>query len=231
MVIIFLVLNTVIFLCTSLGILMFSNNLKKINRSIDIYLNPKAYKSGSEIRLITLLVDKYSQYEDRELVDLDVLVADGFYHENIGKFKVSVVETLASKGKRLLWVNTIAMVGWETLTVGLGYSELNSIMIIASAGLGVLLAFYEMYSDIELGKKHLFLRIKNYLNNEYPQLKINQKEKEEISFLLTKIEQLEAEISRNEKIKQPKPSEKEKDDEGLQEDDIIQILKSFDVFT
>lgn len=228
---IFLILNTMIFLCTSLGILMFSNNLKKINRSIDIYLDPKAYKPKSEIKLIALLVDKYSQYEDHELVDLDTLIVDGFYSQKIGKFKASVIETLATKGIRLLWISMIVMVVREGITVGLGQSNLNSAMIIASAALSVILALYELYSDLEMGKKQLFLRIKNYLSNEYPQFKTKQKEKKEVSFLLNKIEQLEGEISKYEKIKRQEKQEKKKEEETLQEEDIIRILKSFDMFT
>ena len=228
---IFLILNTIIFLCTSLGILMFANNLKRINRSVDIYLNPKAYKPKSDIRLIALLVDKYNQYGDNELVDLDVLIVNGFYNERIGKFKTSVIETLATRGIRLLWVSVIAMVIMESLTVGLGKSNINSVMIIISAGLSVVLALYELYSDLDNGKNQLFLKIKNYLNNEYPLLKTNQKEKEEVSLLLTKIEKLEEKISNYENVKQSQKQDKKKEEETLQEEDIIQILQSFNMFT
>ncbi len=228
---IFLVLNTIIFLWTSLGILMFANNLKRINRSIDIYLDPKAYKPKSDVRLITLLLDKYNQYENNALVDLDVLIADGFYNEKIGQFKTSVIETLATRGIRLLWISMIAMVIIESLTVGLGRSNINSVMIIISAGLSVVLALYEMYSDLENGKKQLFLKIKNYLNNEYPRLKTNQKEREEVSLLLNKIEKLEAKINDYETIKLSQKQDKKKEEEMLQEEDIIRILQSFDMFT
>ena len=88
MIIIFLVLNMIIFLGTSLGILMLSNNLKGISRSIEIYLDPKAYRPESEVRLISLLLDKYSRYDNKELVDLDSLIMDCFYSNRIGKFKV-----------------------------------------------------------------------------------------------------------------------------------------------
>lgn len=231
MVIIFSVLNTIIFLWTSLGVLMFSNNLKQISRSIDIYLDPKAYKPESEVRLIASLVDKYSKYEDLDLVDLDSLISDGFYNHKIGKFKVTVIETLANKGKGLLWISIIAMVLLEGLTTGLGQSKLNSMLIIVNAGLGIVLAFYEIYSDINMGKDQLFLKIKNYLSNEYPQLKINQKEKEEVSFLLTKIEQLEDKIRKNDKAKPQQKQQIKKEEQELQEEDIVQILKCFDMFT
>ncbi len=231
MIIMFLVLNTIAFLCTSLGILMFRNNLKKISRSIDIYLDPKAYKPKSEVKLISVLLDKYNEYEHKELVDVDSLIESCFYNNKIGKFKVLSIENLASKGKGLLWLSIIAMVVLESLTVGLGASNWNSLFIIISAGLGITLGFYEIYSDVGMGKKELFLKIKNHLNNEYPQFKINQKEKEEISFLLTKIEQLETKIRKNETVKLQKKEAKKKQEEELQEEDIAQILECFDMFT
>lgn len=230
MMIIFLIVNTITFLCTSLGILMFSNNLKRISRSIDIYLDPKAYKPESEVRLISSLWDKYSDYNNKESVDLDALIASHFYANKIGKFKVTSIETLAKKGKGLLWFGIISMVIVESLTTGLGVSNLNSVLIIISAGLGVVLGFYEIYSDVEVGKQKLFVAIKNSLNNEYPQFKISKKEKEEVSLLLTKIEKLEEKIKINEAIKKEQ-EEKKKQAEALQEEDIVQILKSFDLFT
>lgn len=234
MILIFTVLNTIIFLWTSLGILMFSNNLKQISKSVDLYLDPKAYKPENEVRLITLLVDKYSHYENQDLVDLHSLILDGFYNHKIGKFKATSIETLANKGKGLLWISIISMVVVEGLTVGLGRSNLNSILIIISAGLGIILAFYEIHSDIEMGKNQLFLKIKNHLSNEYPQFKINQKEKEEVSFLLRKIEDLEGKIRKRDKVDLQVKEEKEEKkpiEEELQEEDIIQILKCFDMFT
>lgn len=229
MIILFTIFNITIFFCTSLGILMFANHLKRISKSIDIFLDPKAYKPESEVRLISLLLGKYSSYENKELVDLDSLIMDCFYSNKIGKFKASAIETLACKGKRLLWISIIAMVALETITVGLGQSTLNSILIIASAGLGIALAFYALYSDLGMGKKQLFIKIKNHLNNEYPQFKINQKEKEEVSLLLTKINQLETKIKKQENLKLNQNQEEE--EEGLQEEDIAQILKCFDMFT
>lgn len=242
MIIIFLVLNTIIFLCTSLGILMLSNNLKGISRSIEIYLDPKAYRPESEVRLISLLLDKYSRYDNKELVDLDSLIMDCFYSNRIGKFKVSVVETLVVKGRRLLWMSITAMVIFETITVGLGQSSVNSVIIIISAGFGAALGFFELHSDIGMGKKQLFLKIKNYISNEYPQIKQNQKEKEEVSFLLTKIDQLESKIMKYEKArfqqkqeKMPKQEEngeyEKPQEEKLQEEDIALILKNFHMFT
>lgn len=237
MIIMFLVLNTIIFLSTSLGVFMFNNNLKRLSKSIDIYLDPKAYKPESEVRFISGLLDKYSRYENKELVDLDSLIMECFYSTKIGKFKVSVIETLANKGKRLLWVSIIAMVLYEALTVGLGRSTINSIIIIVSSGLGITLVLLEMYLNLEMGKKQLFLKSKNYLNNEYPQLKISQKEKEEVSILLTKIDQLEKEIRKHEEIKPLHKQEEvkiKKDkiaEEKLEEEDIVQILNYFDMFT
>lgn len=227
---VFFVLNVIIFLCTSLGIIMFSNNLKRISKSIDIYLDPKAYKPESEVKLISLLVDKYQGYKKKELVDLDSLIKDGFYNNKIGKFKVTIVETLANKGKRLLWLSIITMVLFESMTIGLGQSINHSIGIIINLGLGVILAFFEMYKNIDMGKQRLFFKIKDHLNNEYPQFRANKKEKEEISLLLNKINQLESEIRKYEKIEFNERQEKRIQENRLQEEDIAEILECFDGF-
>ena len=226
MIILFLVLNSILFLWTSLSIIMFSNNLKKISLSIDIYLDPKAYKPESEVKFISLLLDKYNSYDNKEMIDLDSLIRNCFYSVRIGKFKVSTIESIAIHGKGLLWFSIIAMILLETFTVGLGESNFNSTMIIISIALGIILAFFELYSDIKMAKENLFLKIKNHIHNEYPQFRVIRKEKEEISSLLKKISQLESKI-----ITQEKQKHKEDPSEELQEEDIVQILKCFDLFT
>lgn len=228
MVIFLFAFNIIIFLWTSLGILMFNNNLNKITASIDIYLDPKAYKPESQIRFISSLVDKYKAYEDQSSMDLDSFIKDGFYENKIGRFKTQSIENLARKGKRLLWISIITMVISEASTVGLGQSQMHSILIIISAGIGIVLAFFEWYMDIEIGKQRLFLKIKNYLNNEYPQLKAEKMKKEEVSLLLSKIDQLESELEGYEKV-DLKAKDKDKPEDLLQAEDIARILKQFDV--
>ncbi|NLI89456.1 MAG: hypothetical protein GX366_03495 [Epulopiscium sp.] len=223
MLLIFFSLNIIVFLSTFLSLTMFHNNLKKISTSIDIYLDPKAYRPENKIRFISLLMDKYKSYDDKSAVDVDTLIKESFYCNKIGKFKTQGVETLSRRGKVLLWISIISMVIFEATTLGLGQSQVNSILIIISAGLGILLAFFEMYLDIEMGKKRLFLKIKNHINNEYPQFEISKKEREEVTLLLKKIEELESEIYdyKNQYCSNVRHA-------GLGEDDIIQILKQFD---
>lgn len=223
MLLIFFSFNIIVFLSTFLSLAMFNNNLKKISRSIDIYLDPKAYKPENKIRFISSLMDKYKSYDDKSAIDIDSLVKESFYCNKIGNFKTQSVETLSLKGKVLLWISIISMVILEATTRGLGQSQVNSILIIISAGIGILLAFFEMYLDIEMGKKRLFLKIKNHINNEYPQFKIDKKEREEVSLLLKKIEELESEIQDYKSQDYSNMGHV-----GLGEDDIIQILKQFD---
>lgn len=227
MVVIFFILNMIIFSCTCLGIIMFHNNLKKISTSIDIYLDPRTYKPESQVKLISLLIEKYTKCEKESFLDLDALIEEVFYSVPIGKFKTAAIETLARKGKGLLWINIVSMTLYEMIKTGLGQSNINSIVIILSAGIGVLLAFFEMYIDINMGKAQLFVKIKNYLNNEYPQFRINQKEKEEVSILLEKIKDLEKTIDQHEEANLDK-KENKVIREPLQEEDIIQIIRSFD---
>ena len=221
--------NIIIFLCTFLGITMFSNHLKRISKSIDIYLDPKAYKPKNQVKLISLLVDKYQSYEDKSLIDIDSLIYDCFYHNKIGKFKPSRIESLAKKGKRLLWASIITMTLFEEITLGLGQSHPNSIMIIISALIGIVLAFIEIYKDIQIGKEKLFLKIKNHLINEYPQFKTSQKEKQKVSLLLSKIDKLEAQIKKPEQAPSPTIYEEKIQENELQEEDIANIINHFDI--
>lgn len=208
---------------------MFNNNLKKISKSIHIYLDPKAYKPASQVAFISLLMDKYQSYEDKSLVDLDSFIKDNFYNNNIGKFKTSRIESFASKGKGLLWISTSLMMLYEMLTAGLGESRINSIGIIISICLGLVVVFFDIYADIKMGKQKLFIEISNHINNEYPQFKADQREKEEANLLLNKIHQLETKINSGDKLEEEAKEDFKKEEDTLQEEDIVQILMSFDM--
>lgn len=222
-----LAFNMIIFLATFLGISMFNNNLTKISKSIDVYLDPKAYKPKNQVKFISLLAEKYQGYEEKSSLDIDSLIYHCFYTNKIGKFKTSKIESLAKNGKKLLWASIITMTLFEALTTGVGQSHPNSIMIIISALIGIVLAFFEMYKDIEIGKEKLFLKIKTHLINEYPQIKTSQKEKQEHLLLLNKIDQLEAQIKAPETIDLQEEKEASLPINELEEEDIANILRSF----
>lgn len=239
MIISFFILNVIIFLWVSLATSMFSNQLKQISRSIDIYLDPKAYKSKSQISFIDSLVDKYRGYEDEVSMErgIDALMNDCFYEQKIGVFNVSTIDSIAHKGKQLLWISMLLMVSVEGLTTGLGQSVLHSWLMIGSGGLGLVLVFFQLYKHIDLEKEKLFAKTKNYLHHTYPNLKQEQKKQKEVSLLVSKISALEGEVERLEQISQQSLKESdsqqlvdvkeiEKEPE-LAEEDIIHLIEYF----
>ena len=226
MIIVFFILNLFIFLGVSLAVSMFDNHLKNISNSIDIFLDPKAYKAKSQMQFISSLVDKCKDYKNELAMrdGIDTLINECFYNQKIGVFNLSIIYTIASKGKQLLWANIVLMVLFESVTIGLGESLPHAILIVLSGGLGLILIFSQLYKNIDLEKQKLLIKIRNYLNYTYPYLKSKQKEEKQVSKLINKISQLEDEIERFEQMTQD-GGKKEKLD--LVEDDIIQLIEHF----
>lgn len=237
MIIIFFILNMIIFLGVSLATSMFGNHLKGISKSIDIYLDPKAYKPKSQMQFISSLVDKYRGYESEQAMEqgIDVLINDCFYKQKIGAFNLSTIDTIAHKGKQLLWCNMMIMVFFEGLTTGLGESMIHSVLMISSGGLGLVLIFFQLYKNIDLEKEKLFIKVKNYLHHTYPHLKARQKEQGQVSVLINKIDALKSKI---EKLEQTNQQDLKEDDLeqandqkekkiDLVEEDIIQLIEYF----
>lgn len=243
MIIIFFILNVTIFLVISLAMSMFDNHLKNISNSIDIFLDPKAYKPKSKMQFISSLLDKYKKYENELAMGkgIDVLIDDCFYDQKVGIFNIFTIYTIAHQGKQLLWASIGLMVVFEEVTIGLGGSMIHSVLIILSGGLGLFLIFSQFYKDIDLEKQRLFVKVKNYLNHTYPYLKSRQKEQEEqkeVFLLKSKISELEGEIEKFEQTNQQGLKENEmdfirdeiepiEDEADLIEEDIIKLIEYF----
>ena len=223
---IFFILNITILLGVSLATNMFDNHLKKISKSIDIFLDPKAYKPKSQMDFISSIVDKYKACENETKVEIgiDVLIRDSFYKQKIGVFNLSTIETVTHKGKQLIWMSIFLMVIGEGVTAGLGESVIHSVLIISSGILSLGLMFFQLYKNIDLEKEKLFVKIQNHLYYIYPSLKAKQKEEQKVILLLNKINVLESQIEELELAKEQVPKEKEL---GLIENDIIQLIEYF----
>lgn len=227
MIIIFFALNIVIFLVIALATNMLGNHIKKISKSIDIHLDPKAYKPESQVQFISSLVDMYAGYQDKTSVEeMDELISDRFYEEKIGIFRLVKVDAVACKGKQLLWVSMLIMVFFEGLTTGLGNSWINSMLILSSIGLGFILILFQLCKNIDRAKEKLFIKIKNYLYSTYPELRAKQKDKQQISLLEGKVNSLKDEIKILKEINEQLSKENDGAEE-LVEDDIIQLIEYF----
>lgn len=194
MIIIFFILSIIVFLCTSLAIAMFANNLKKINKSIELHLNNRAYKPEKEMRFIISLFEKYQECNSINPIDVPALIKVCFYEQKIGMFNTLKVESVANKGKELLWFSTITMTLLELINPSFGESIFSLALIIISAALGLMLIFFELYAGIEKEKEKIFIKLQDYLHNEHPKHLIKQKEKQERVELLNRISELEKQI-------------------------------------
>ena len=226
MIIIFFILNLIIFFGVVLATSMFDNHLENISHSVDIFLNPKAYKPKSQMQFLSSLLDKYRQYDNELAMNdgIDALIDECFYNQKIGIFDLSMIYTLASKGKQLLWASTGIMALFEAVTIGLGQSLVHAVLIVLSGGLGLALIFSQLYKNVDLEKQKLFIKVKNYLKHTYPHLKSKQAEEKQVSTLINKINELEGEIEKLEQTTQHKPQEEKLE---LVEDDIIQLIEHF----
>lgn len=226
MIIVFFILNLIIFSGVFLATSMFDNHLQNISKSMDICLDPKAYKPERQMKFISALLDKYKDYDDELAMKngIDALIDDCFYNQNIGIFNLSTIYIIASKGKQLLWASMGLMVLFESVTIGLGESMIHSVLIILSAGLGLALIFSQLYKNIELEKQRLIIKVKNYLNHTYPHLKSKQKEEKQVSSLMSKINELEGEI---EKLEQTTGQKLKEEKVVLVEDDIVHLIEYF----
>lgn len=220
------ILHIAILLGIFLAISMFDNHLKGISKSIDIFLDPKAYKPKSQIAFISLLVDKYSAYENEESVErgVDALIKNCFYKQKIGAFNLSTIDAIANKGKQLVWANMLLMIAVEGIINRLGESMVHSVLIILSGILGLGLIVFQLYKNIDLKKERLFINIQDYLYHTYPNLKAKQKEQQTVSLLLNKMDELKDQIEELEQIKEQALNEKKVD---LVEEDIIQLIEYY----
>lgn len=226
MIILFFILNIIIFSGVLLARSMFDNHLKNISNSMDIFLDPKAYKPERKMQFISSLLDKYKEY-DNELAmknGIDALIDDCFYNQKIGIFNLPTIYTIASRGKQLFWASMGLMVLFEEVTIGLGKSMVHSVLIILSAGLGLALIFSQLYKNIDLEKQRFLMKVKNYLNYTYPHLKSKQEEEKQVFSLINKINELEGEIEKLEQTTQHTQKEEKVD---LVEDDIIRLIEYF----
>ncbi len=237
MIILLFAFNVVIFLSVLLATSMFRNYLKQISSSIDIFLDPKAYKPESQMAFITSLVDKYRIYNKGERIEkeLDSLINSCFYQHKIGVFNATTIDVIARKGKQLLLVSMVSMVIFEMVTIGLGQSTLHSILILSSAGLGLIMIFFQMIKHIDVKQERLFIKIKEYLQHSYPYLKEKQDQEKQELLLQKKINTLENKIEELEQIKiqvlgqsdKETLSSTEEEEGNLIEKDIAQLIHYF----
>ncbi|MEF9958822.1 MAG: hypothetical protein RR448_03975 [Niameybacter sp.] len=220
-------INTVLALIVAFTTRMLQNHFEKINKSIQVYLNPKAYKTESDITFIRKLIEKYQRiYEaqDGENIEVETMIQTAFYETRIGRFSYITIQNIALRCKLIMWTILFVQVCIEILSKAPGRSISNFILIIASTVLCLIVALMGVFRNIIEEREQLFIKVQDFIVNTYPtELKWKDKQKD-IKALLARIEELETELEAyhigDQKIQQ---------DPHIKENDIKILLSQIDL--
>lgn len=203
-------INAVMALIVTFTTRMLQNHFNKINKSIQIYLNPKAYKTESEIDFIRSLIEKYQRiYEAQngENIEVETMIQNAFYEKRIGRFAYITVQNIALKSKLIMWGILSIQVLMEILGKAPGSSITNFIFIIASTILCLIISLMSVIRNVSEEREQLFIKIQDFVMNTYPtEMKWKDKQKD-VKALLARIDELETELEQyhmgNEELPQP----------------------------
>ncbi|WP_053982477.1 hypothetical protein [Niameybacter massiliensis] len=220
-------INALLALIVTFTTRMLQNHFEKINKSIQVYLNPKAYKTESEIDFIRNLIDKYQRVfeaQNGENIEVETMVQNAFYEKRIGRFSYITIQNIALKSKLVMWGVLSIQVFIEILSKSPGSSIKNFIFIIASTILCLIISLMGVIKNIVEEREQLFIKIQDFMINTYPsEMKWKDKQKD-VKALLARIEELEAELEQyhmgNEKLPQATQ---------INEEDIKILLSKIDL--
>lgn len=225
-----IVLSFIILLATS----MIQNHFKKIDRSMKIYADKKMYKSRSDTLFLSSLLEKYkiiTEY-NKNNVDIQTMVHKAFCEEVIGRFKYTKVQSIANKGKIVMWSILMAQIGLELLKGIASYSKVSFIMIIANSLICMLITLVGVIKGIPEEREKLIVKLADYIVNTYPAEIEWQREqknirelKDQVQYLKEELDNYKSEVDqKNIEVEEKESKIKETIDEILQEKDIIHLL-------
>lgn len=192
-------INTGLALIVSFTTSMLQNHFNKISRSVDIYLNPKAYKPESEIAFIRDLIEKYEfiyHTREDETIEVATMIKNVFYKLKIGKFSYIAIQNIAVQSKFLMWALLCAQILMQIFNPVQERFISHLILIIASGLLCGLVTLMGILKNVVEQRKALFIKIEDFLVNVYPtQMKWKDKQKD-VQVLLSRIEALETELEK-----------------------------------
>lgn len=220
-------INTMLALAVAFTTTMLQNHFNKIDRSMQVYLNPKAYKTESDTAFIRNLIDKYQKAykaQDGVYIDLEAMIQVAFYGKKVGKFSYAVVQNIAIKSKLVMWGILFVQIAFEILSVAPGQSIPKFFFIVSSIILCVIITFLGILKNINEEREQLFVKIQDYIKNTYP-AEMNGKDKQkDVKALLEKIEKLEAELEAYQG-----DSEMTVQNKKIKEADIKMLLSKIDI--
>lgn len=219
--------NTMLALAIAFATTMLQNHFSKIEKSIQTYLNPKAYKPESEVAFIRDLIEKYQKsYEAHEDANIDVesMIQVAFYKEKVGKFSYAMVQNIAVKSRLVMWVILFMQITLEILSTRPGQSISNFILIVMSTVLCIMTTFLGIFKNVAEEREQLFIKLQDFIINTYPtEMKWKDKQKD-VKALLDRIEVLEAELAGYQENSEISQQEKQ-----IKEVDIKMLLSKIDL--
>lgn len=210
---------------------MLQNHFSKLEKSISIYTDNKAYKSQQDIQFISKLIDRYKALNAEEVKSLDIetMILKALYEEKIGKFEYLHVQSIALQGKGLMWAILVIQITFEILGNNPGQSIAHFIYIVASTFLCILITLIGVVKSILEQKNKLLIKLQDYIANTYPaELSWKTKQKN-IKELLSKIEKLENQLESYQNKEDAQEETEEEQLNKLKEDDIKSLLEKLDL--
>lgn len=209
---------------------MLQHHFKRIERYSEIYADKKVYKGEAEIRFISLLVEKYHEISGhiKERADVSVMVSKAFYNEKVGCFKYTTVQSIATKGKVIMWILLMIQVGTELITQAPIHTKINFIMIMSNTLLCMVMTLFGVIKSIPEERDKLLIKLADYIVNTYPAELEWRKQQQGIKELQSKVEELQQELAsyqtcgvlNTSSLEQNKSENPDK----LKEKDIIKLL-------
>lgn len=212
--------NILLALGIGLTTAMLQNYFNKIEKSLTIYGNPKAYKPQSHIAFIDGLIEKFRNLAeaDEEVVEPEYIIQERFSKEKIGVFSYQKVHRLATKGKVMVWGVLAIQMMIELMSKMPGQSISDFIYIVGSTLICMLITLIDVVKNVSEQKNKLVEKIKEYIFNTYPN-ELDQRHKQKAyQELMEKLDHLEFEPV----------DQEDKQEEWLAEEDIKTLLQELD---
>lgn len=180
-----------------------------------IYLDTKAYKPNSEVSFITKVLKRYQELSRNQTaeqaivphIDVEVMIHKALYEENIGKFSYLGVQSIAIKGKVIMWAILIVQIALEIMSGQPGRSVVNFIFIVGSTMLCMVVTLYSIVKSVLDKREQLVVKVHDYVVNTYPVDLLERTKQQEIKELMERIQKLEDELETYQQHSEP-PQEK-----------------------
>lgn len=218
------IINTVVALVIGFTMSMLKNHFSRIEKSMEIYDNPKIYKTKSDTEFIGELIERYKKLDQvaKKTIDIDTMIEASFYKQKIGKFSYLAVQNVATKGTVIIWIILATQIGLEVLSPIPGSSITNFICIVSNTLICLLLTLAHVFKGINDQKSHLFVKIRDYILNIYPASIAEKDHQKDMKALLDRIQKLETEL---ENYQGESAAGQDDDANSLHEEDIKVFLE------